>query len=77
MPEPSQRQPAPVGKTGLCPSPLKDSRRLNVVSALQALALLDAACRQARTGAHNMNARSSRSFVDFILKVLGALTLAV
>ena len=42
--------------------------------ALQALALLDAAGRQARTGAHNMNACSSRSFVDFILKVLAMLT---
>jgi len=39
----------------------------------QVLALLDGARREARTGAHRMNASSSRSFVDFIFKVGGSL----
>lgn len=45
-----------------------------IVCSPQALALLEAAGRRARTGAHSMNACSSRSFVDFILKVLEMLT---
>ncbi|KAK9843772.1 hypothetical protein WJX81_005762 [Elliptochloris bilobata] len=45
------------------------AREAPITCVAQALGLLDAACRQARTGAHKMNARSSRSFVDFILKV--------